>query len=244
MPIDLDKRNETLTLSLTKKKISSIRAQVGTVFDRSGSMNNLYKNGTMQEYANRLVPLGIRFDDNGSIDNWAFHTKSYKTDNITLTTIDTFVRNNILPITPGGTSYAPVLNDIYEHYFGKNSTQEKQAGFFKGLFTRKDSGSYPQTPIQDPVYLIFQTDGENSDQGETDKLLAKIEKQGMYVQFVGIGTENFSFLKKMADKYSNVGFFSVRNLETTSDETLYDLLINDEFKTFLKTRFPNNIQEI
>ena len=31
MPIDLDKRNETLTLSLTKKKISSIRAQVGTV---------------------------------------------------------------------------------------------------------------------------------------------------------------------------------------------------------------------
>lgn len=244
MALDLEKRNEKLTLSLTKKKISSIRAQVGTVFDRSGSMDHLYSNNTMQEYANRLVPLGIRFDDNGSIDNWAFHTKSFKTDNINLTTVETFVRKNILPISTGGTSYAPVLNDIFNHYFGNNFTQEKQAGFFKTLFTRKDSGSYPQTPIQDPVYLIFQTDGENDDQNETDKLLAKIEKQGMYIQFVGIGSTNFNFLKKMADKYSNVGFFSINNLTNTSDETLYDLLINDEFKTFLKTRFPNNIQEI
>jgi hypothetical protein len=131
-----------------------------------------------------------------------------------------------------------VLNDVIKHYFGD---AQPRPGFLKSLFT---GGSYPSTPVSDPVYLIFQTDGVNTDENATEELIIQQAKQSIYIQFVGVGNENFRFISRMAEKYSHVGFFAVKDLPKTSDETLYDLLINSEFKTFLKTRFPNNIQEI
>lgn len=238
MALNLEKRNEKLTLSLTKKKIASVRAQVGTVFDRSGSMDSLYHDGTMHEYANRLVPIGLRFDDNGQIDNWAFHNEVFATGPITADNVETFVKSEIMRIPSRGTSYAPVLEAVAEHYFGE---APKPRGFLKGLFGSKVEETQKST---DPVYLIFQTDGDNDDKRETDAVLKKLNSLGIYIQFVGIGHETFEFIQEMGDKYDNVGFFKVNNLEKTSDEELYDLLINDEFKSFLKSKFPNNIKEI
>lgn len=239
MALNLEKRNEKLTLSLTKKKIASVRAQVGTVFDRSGSMDPLYRDGTMQEYANRLVPIGLRFDDNGQIDNWAFHNEVFATGPISAENVETFVKSEIMSIPSRGTSYAPVLEVIAEHYFG--TATPKPRGLFKSLFGGKTEETQKST---DPVYLIFQTDGDNDDKRETDAVLKKLNSQGIYIQFVGIGDETFRFIQEMGDKYDNVGFFKVDNLTKTTDETLYDLLINDEFKSFLKAKFPNNIKEI
>lgn len=248
MALDLSKRNEKLSLSLAKQRIASVRAQVGSVLDRSGSMNQLYSSGTMQEYVNRLVPLGLRFDDNGQIDSWAFTTAAFPTRTITSANVETFVRDEISRIAPGGTSFAPVLERVVAHYFGEAAlgTPERKGGFLGGLFGAKPAPAVaPVFPrLTDPVYLIFQTDGENDDQARTDALLAGLESQGIYIQFVGVGLGGFSFLRKMADKYSNVGYFKVENLQATSEETLYDLLINTEFKTFLKTRFPASIREM
>ncbi|MBK9577367.1 MAG: VWA domain-containing protein [Fibrobacteres bacterium] len=248
MALDLAKRNEKLTLSLAKQRIASIKAQVGCVLDRSGSMNHLYSNGTMQEYANRMVPLGLRFDDNGQIDSWAFTTSAFPTPSITAANVETFVRDNIQKISAGGTSFFPVLSAIIAHYFGAAAlgSPEVKPGLLGGLFGAKSTPAVAPVfrPVSDPVYLIFQTDGENDDPSKTDSLLASLERQGIYIQFVGVGIAGFSFLRKMADKYSNVGFFKVENLAATSEETLYDLLINAEFKTFLKTRFPASIREL
>lgn len=242
MALNLDKRTETLSIVLSKKKISKIKAQVASMLDRSGSMDNLYASGLMQEYINRLIPLGLRFDDNGSIDNWAFHDQAIKTDSITLSTVDNFIKSNIMRIPTGGTHYFHALNAVQQHYFGQHTP--KKSWSLTSMFRKANQKDFVEEQQDDPVYLIFQTDGENSDPGITDSLLAKLESQAIYIQFVGVGNCPFSFIKKMADKYSNVGFFSVKDLDKVSDEELYELLINDEFKTFLKTRFPNNIQEI
>lgn len=254
MALDLAKRSEKLSLSLTKKKIAKVVAQVATVYDRSGSMDDLYENGTMQEYTNRMVPIGLKFDDNAQIDNWAFHNDSFPTGPITAENCETFVHDVIEKIRSSGTSYAPVLRDIEEHYFGSsvanavNSTAQKAKGFLRSLFGAKDAipdAKVPDAPLTgDPVYLIFQTDGENDDKRETDQVLNDLKDKGIYIQFVGIGRESFQFIQSMADKYSNVGFIKIDNLAATSDETLYDLLINDEFITFLKTKFPSNITGI
>ena len=48
----------------------------------------------------------------------------------------------------------------------------------------------------------------------------------------------------MGDKYSNVGFFHVEDLAHVTDDELYSMLINDEFKEFMKTRFPKYIEEV
>lgn len=266
MAIDLSKKTEKLKVSLAKKKIQSIKMQVGSVVDRSGSMDHLYRNGTVQEYIERLMPLGLKFDDNGQIDNWAFHTSSYQTGPITLENLEGFVKKNIERISSGGTSFSPVLEEIERYYFGTEPTiQNKRIvtvtdtpkkGFLGKLFggsTPEESVTYepvtipgipPISDSTDPIYLIFQTDGENGDRRETDSVLARLEKKRIYIQFVGIGTDtDFQFIQDMGDKYSNVGFMHIKDLKNTTDEDIYDLLINDELKTFLKSKFPSNIVE-
>lgn len=232
MALDLTKKNEQLTISLTKRKISSIVAQVGTAFDVSGSMRDEYRDGLMQTFAERLMPIALRFDDNGQIDNWAFDTRSHYVGEITIKNIETFVNEKVRPLVGGATEFSPVLIDIFDHYF-TNTT--------KSLFGSKKV----EITVDTPVYLIFQTDGENTDKRETENILGKLESKGIYIQFVGIGTDtSFSFIKKMGEKFSNVGFMHIPDLRKMSDEQIYDLLINEEFKEFMKTRFPSKIQVI
>lgn len=232
MALDLTKKNEQLTLSLTKRKISSIVAQVGTAFDVSGSMRDEYRDGLMQIFAERLMPIALRFDDNGQIDNWAFDTRSHRVGEINLGNIETFINEKVRPLVGGATEFAPVLTDIFDHYFTSTT---------KSLFGSKKV----EITVDTPVYLIFQTDGENSDKRETERILAILENKGIYIQFVGIGTDTtFGFIKKMGEKFNNVGFMHIPDLRKMSDEQIYDLLINEEFKEFMKTRFPSKIQEI
>ena len=65
--ISLDK---TL-ISLEKKSGFSFdghRAKVAVAMDFSGSMSSLYRNGSVQSVLSRLMPLALRFDDNGELD--------------------------------------------------------------------------------------------------------------------------------------------------------------------------------
>jgi hypothetical protein len=234
MALDLNKRVEKFTLSLTKAKVAKIVARVGTAYDISGSMTNLYANGTMQEFTSRLVPLGLKFDDNGEIDNWEFNTQARSTGVIKESNYENFVKKN-LSSPNNGTNYAPALLEIYNTYFG--SKPSKGLG---GLFGKKEA-----TPTDaPPVYLVFQTDGQDGDKRATDKLLASLEKEPIYIQFVGIGNDDFSFIEEMGDKYGNVGFFSIKNLEKQSDEELYSNLINAEFVQWMQDKYPKHIQMI
>ena len=55
-------------VNLSKKNgvdLGSTRAKVVVVLEYSGSMSLLYDNGTIQNTINKLVPLGLTFDDNG-----------------------------------------------------------------------------------------------------------------------------------------------------------------------------------
>lgn len=263
MAINLAKKEEALKLTLSKKKIVSVRMQVATVLDRSGSMDHYYRNGTVQEYMERLVPIGLKFDDNGEIDNWAFHTSAYKTGPVNVNNLENFVQREIERISSGGTAYAPALKAVNEHYFGtaasvrriphENRVEKEPTGFFGKLFGKKTveiETTYTEEPVsgtpgaggQDPVYVIFQTDGATGDTNETDRVLGELAKKNVYVQFVGVGDpSDFSFIEKMGEKYDHVGFIHIEDLKKTTDEEIYDLLISEELKNFLLKRFPSNI---
>ena len=51
---------------------------------------------------------------------------------------------------------------------------------------------------------------------------------------VGIGSERFKWLKEIADKYPNVGFVKIDNLEKITDEDFYLQLLNEEFCNWVK----------
>ncbi len=226
MAIDLKKFDlrKEIVFNLSKNAgIANQKAQVILCMDISGSMGDLYRSGFVQEVIERIVPVAMQFDDNGELDLYMFETNCKKhPTNVTLNNIDGFVDREILgKYNFGGTNYSPPIKMIQA-----DCTQAK-----KGLF-----GSKPVS-MQNPAYVIFITDGENSDHREAEAAIKEISKFGVFFQFVGIGSASFSFLQRldtMSGRFiDNANFFQVKDLKSMTDEDLYGKLLA-EYPTWLK----------
>lgn len=253
---DVKKEVEKVKFVIAKKNLDSkVKAQVVCVLDVSGSAQELFTSGQMQEAFQRILPVGINFDLNGEIDVYTFASGAMiahiepnaKEDNF-----EGYLQKNVLnnPRVPkwGGTDYAPVTQQILEdfQFYKTTKTQriEKQGG---GFFSKpkdvivedvvtslvKDSAS------GDPVIVYFFTDGANSDQGDTKRLFAQMEQAGtqLYTLFVGIGGANFKNIVDLGDKFGNVGFLNVSDIrKLNADEAIYEKLLPDELTDWLKSR--------
>jgi hypothetical protein len=221
--VDLSKVKERRDVVVNLKKdmgIPTQKAQVVLALDFSGSMSSLYSNGTVQDTVERILPLGLAFDDNGEIDFYLFENGSTKMpENITLKNLDGYIQNKIIgKYSMGGTNYSPVLRAIL------NDFAAKKEGSFLGI------GGKPGK-MKDPVYIIFITDGDNSDRTATEQIVREMSEQGFFIQFVGIGHESFSFLQKLDDlsgrKIDNANFFKIKDIKNTPDSQLYPALMNE-----------------
>ncbi len=233
--MDLTKLNlqKEIILDLSKKKgIENQKAQVVVCMDISGSMSSLYRSGFVQRVLERLVPVAMQFDDNGEMELYLFQSVCDKhPNNITLKNVDGLVNREIMgKYAFGGTNYSPPIEMIKDDYVGRSSS----FSFF----------NKPLKKLEIPVYVIFITDGENSDRSATEKILKEISNYGVFFQFVGIGPDSFSFLKKLDDLsgrfIDNANFFQVLNLDTMSDLSLYDKLLG-EFPEWLKLAKSKNL---
>lgn len=233
MSIDLNKINlrKDSVIDLKKKSgIGRAQAQVISVLDYSGSMSSLYRDGTVQDTVERILPFGLAFDDNGDVDSYIFHD-GYKEiePSITLQTLDGYVDKHIYPkLQMGGTKYAPVLKAIF------NKLKPK-AGIF---------GLGKVEPMQFPVFIIFITDGDNNDHKETEEIVKEMSKYGFFIQFIGIGGASFSFLDKLDNlpgrDYDNANFFKVSDIKNMSDDSLYQGLMA-EYPEWWKQMKTNNL---
>lgn len=202
----LEKSNEVLTFSLAKKNVRQITAEVKMVLDRSGSMDDLYYDGTVQRTLERMATVAFKMDDNGIMETMLFNNSIKEMPDITIKNLFSYSKNNLKNIAYGGTSYAPAIKELIKQ--AKN-----------GEFTF-------------PVFVIFITDGENDDREATRRALVEASNYEIYFQFVGIGTDcEFSFLKELDNlkgrKFDNAGFIEVKDLNKISDEQLYDELLNE-----------------
>ena len=220
--VDLSKKAEV--------DLGATRARVVVVLDYSGSMGNLYRNGTVQNTLNRLVPLGLTFDDNGEIDVYLFQNDYRKMDGMNLDNYENYINDvvNKSGYRMVGTCYAPVLNAIIN-----GSTEEK-----RGLFGLKKSvGAAGLVDDAQPTFVLFITDGDNSDKSATDKVVIESSEKNVFIQFVGIGTERFEYLRKLDDlegrKVDNTGFSAMKSLESASDAELYTNIL-EQFVDWLK----------
>ena len=232
--VNLEKHVVSLTkcvVDLSKKSgvdLGSTRAKVVVVLDYSGSMSSLYTNGTVQRTLNRLVPLGLTFDDNGTIDVFLFSNSYKKLDDLNLLNYENYVNTvaRSSSMTMGGTSYAPVLRAIIEG-------DTKQTGFF----FIKTEYTPPIVDNGDPTFLLFITDGENSDCNATAAIIRKASSMNVFIQFIGIGNEQFHYLRRLDDlpgrMRDNTGFSKMQSLDNASDQELYTNVL-DQFSKWLK----------
>ena len=90
---------------------------------------------------------------------------------------------------------------------------------------------------------IFLTNGGNADKPASAEAIRELSKQPIFVQFVGIGKEDFPFLHKL-DELSgrfidNAGFMHVNDIEAIKDAELYDRLLNEFPQWLTKAREKN-----
>ena len=209
MTIDMSKHAENLNTVLIdmsksgKTNMSNHVARVALAMDYSGSMSNLFANGSVQDVVTRLLPIALKFDDNGELESWLFSNDQERLEPVAASNYDNYVKNVMMraEMNMGGTEYAPVLKDIVKYYKDKH-------------------------PSTIPAFIMFITDGDNFDEYETDVIIRELSNYNMFVQFVGIGTAtNFSYLKKLDNlsgrKHDNTGFIAVKDMNKMNDQQLY-----------------------
>ena len=246
----LDLRKEKV-LNLKKSiGLDNQKAQVVLVLDYSYSMDHLYQTGQVQDLVERLLPIGMAFDDNQEVDFYLFHNGKIKLpENLTVANIPGYINRKVLPKhTMGGTSYAPVIDQVMKDFapyteVPETYTETVTKGGFLGIGGKKETVTKTRMvkkfglPADLPTYVIFITDGDNGDHAEAERAVREASAAPIFFQFVGIGRESFPFLSKM-DTMSgrvidNANFFSVSNLGQKSDDELYKLLLT-EFPSYVK----------
>ncbi len=212
-----------------KVDLGAIRAKVAVVLDYSGSMSQLYKSGTVQNTINRLVPLGLTFDDNGSIDVYLFQYDYRKISDLTLANYENYVEAVVRKsgYSMGGTNYAPVLTAIIEEAEEKAKSQTKKGLFGFGKPAAPASG---MTDNGEPLFILFITDGGNADRRATNEIIKKSSEMNVFIQFIGIGNEKFEYLMRLDNmrgrNRDNTGFSKMLDLEKASDDELYSNVLS------------------
>ncbi|MEW7851382.1 VWA domain-containing protein [Massilia aurea] len=221
---------KSAAVSLEKAGLSQHRAKVCLVLDISGSMSALYGKGLVQQFAERILALGCRFDDDGEIDVFLFGRNVHQGEAMGLSNWSNYIKGIIKrhPLE-GDTRYGAAIEAVRRHYFPDARGGERKAA------ARADV----------PVYVMFVTDGSTSDKPLTERQLRWASREPIFWQFMGIGKgrkskakalanfaeSDFPFLEKLDELdgrlVDNADFFSVASPDEHSDAALYDLLMNE-----------------
>jgi stress response protein SCP2 len=227
--VDLAKKDATLVslakkaaISLEKKGLLDHRAKVALCLDISGSMSGFYRSGAIATLVQRILALGLRFDDDGEIDVFLFGADAHDYGSVGVEDYRHFVpaMQRRYPLE-GGTNYGRAIALIRRHY-----QRDLQAG-------------------QQPVYVMFVTDGETQDRAESERQIRDASREPIFWQFMALGqskaqakgffrrllASDFGFLAYLDEMpgrlIDNASFFQVADPAEPSDEELYDLLMSE-----------------
>ncbi len=93
--LSLRKASESVGISLKKRNIAGIRAQVVLVLDHSGSMHQDYASGAVQKLTERFLAFGLQVDVDGEIPVIPFDHRVLPRVDVTMTNYQGVVENKI-----------------------------------------------------------------------------------------------------------------------------------------------------
>jgi stress response protein SCP2 len=245
-PVSIEKRLEKeapqlvslvkkATVSLEKVGLQDHRAKVALCLDISGSMYPLYSSGKIQLFSERILALGCKFDDDGSIDIFLFGKNAHEAGEMSIGNFD------------------GLINKLLGRYKLESSTYYGKAmKMIRNFYFPDGKGGERRTPVSSnlPVYVMFVTDGATFDEQLTEQQIKWASYEPIFWQFMAIGeskrdvkkrgflsslqkalTSDFAFLERldtMGGRYiDNANFFSVEDPKAVSDDELFDLLMTE-----------------
>jgi stress response protein SCP2 len=212
--VDLAKK---AAVSLEKKQLGAVQAQVCLILDASGSMTAQYRNGRVQEVLERLVPLAVHFDPDGIFECWIFADQCKPLPAVSLSNIQDYIKreaswaSGIFARRPigGGNNEPCVIQEVMDRF----------------------------RAAQHPAYIIFISDGGIYKNREIERLIIEAARLPIFWQFVGIGGGNYGVLEKLDDMsgrvVDNCNFFALDDLHSVSEEELYERML-EEFPAWLR----------
>lgn len=207
--IQLDLR-KSLELNLVKANIfTPITMAVKLAVDKSGSMDDEFRCGWVQDTIDLFLAAAMKFDDDGKMEVGFFNTSFKRTPDATADDHAKYINKHRIT-AGGGTCFADAIKGLK----GSN-----KGGFF-------GFGAKPT-----PVYLALITDGDNNDRYEFEAQLDSLENT--FVQIVAIGNGcNTRYLDAIAAKYDTVEVLYIPDPKSVDQNKFYELLLNEEFKAF------------
>ncbi|GAA4818386.1 VWA domain-containing protein [Nocardioides caeni] len=213
---------KTAGVSLEKKGLGEHTARVALVLDISGSMSSRYSKGLVQKLAERVLALGLRFDDDGEVDVFLFGNKVHRPAGLTLdgysSYVKTITKQHKLEFS---TKYGAAMAAIRQHYVGSSAPRTQPVS------------------ATTPVYVMFLTDGAPTDQAKATEQVRAASFEPIFWQFMGIGSDRFAYLQKLDDLdgrfTDNADFFAVTDDELIGKRPISD----DELFERLMTEYPD-----
>lgn len=170
--VDLAKRADKAGLALSAIDLAGIRAQVQVYIDHSGSMEfpqcKYYTHGTVQLMVERALGFGLQVDPDGEIPVTTFDSRLGRTVKVNIGNYRDVVNKKLWnPRSMGGTSYAPVLDDILK------SAKKTNA----------------------PILAVIVTDGNPSDGALVRQRVCELSRYPAWIKFLAI--EEVSYLDEL-----------------------------------------------
>ena len=186
-------------ISLEKKGLAEERARVALCLDISGSMYKLYQEGKVQALCERVLGMAVQFDDDGACDVFTFGTGGYDEGPLDLRNYQGWIQALLgRRRLEGGTNYNKAMQAVRQHYF-------------------PDGGGGPRTsprPDKLPVYVMFVTDGQTTDQAGTKQQVEWSSYEPLFWQFMAIGQSSRNVTAQgtpaLSKKKQKRGGFSAR----------------------------------
>lgn len=208
--LDLTK---SLELNLVKAQIfTPITMSVKLAVDKSGSMDDEFRCGWVQDTIDLFLAAAMKFDDDGKMEMGFFNTSFDRTPDATANDHGTYIRKHGIS-AGGGTNFAGAIKSL------------KGSAAKRGLF------GFGAAKAQTPTYLALITDGSNNDEYEFEAQLDSLENTFVQIVAIGNGVDKH-YLDYVAAKYDTVEVLYIPNPKAVDQDKFYELLLNEEFKAF------------
>jgi hypothetical protein len=153
--VDFVKKFDKVGISLSKRGLTGIMAEVAVILDHSGSMSGNYQRGKVQELVDRALAFGLQVDYDGNVPVIPFDSKVHPTVEVGLHNFAGVVNREIYkPNDMGGTYLAPA----FEFIDGYTEDAER------------------------PLFLIIITDDSPSDRAKVTEWILKSSRRPIFVK--------------------------------------------------------------
>lgn len=215
----LNLRKQEVAKVLLTKGAAGVRARVVLVIDKTGSMTKLYQNQVVHRVVQRMIPVAIQLDDDGVLEPYLYARKFAKLPDIRVEQADEWCTEFLhLGGTHGGIDYSPLGGSNDEIPIMQEIIGSLQTG-------------------DEPTLVLFFTDGGFSNRVKIAQLMRQASQLPAFWQFIGLGKNNFGVLRRLDELdgrlVDNAGFFAAEDIDRTTDEELYQLLLS-EFPDWLR----------